>query len=577
MFVLAFDRDWTVDVNGHPTREAVPLDWVRYWAHDTDHEVWAIGNQDLVEEADIPGTIDAIRRRDGDLSALGEQDDMGRYEWWPEREERLQILASLFPEADRHIVVDDLDLRHVEGWDHYHAWDFMQALRDGDIALNTPHSDSLWTDGGFQSEESVRNVLETGELFEVTYREEGSQQKLIGTYREPERPSAKPLHGPPVFHFTPLSEDKTLRIRLPQLIDVTPVSFDSLLPEITDHTVSVLVQMARNEGECVPLCDVTDVLEAARDTESLREDALRLALVILRERDEALEEFGEELFAVLQEADLALGQGVLTHIIVEAQELPASVAPYVSELAALATDSAYEEFAVRCLVALAEENPIHSLDAVPALATAAQTGDADTREWAIYGLSLIAAEHPEEVYPTVSTLIEAIQDGDETVRTNALTALGRITGAYPDAAAPVTSDLVELLNDDHPKVRNNAVGLLGDIAQQYPAVVIEYADAIAGLLEDPNSQARINASLALLAAGEADPNAVLAQHEQLEAALEDSEPAVRANACTLVANAKAPVPVEKLRTLRETDPDETVRERAAESITRLRKYHDDDQ
>jgi hypothetical protein len=52
MHVLAFDRDWTVDVNPHPHREAVALEWVLYWAHDSDHEVWAIGNQDLVDDAD---------------------------------------------------------------------------------------------------------------------------------------------------------------------------------------------------------------------------------------------------------------------------------------------------------------------------------------------------------------------------------------------------------------------------------------------------------------------------------------------------------------------------------------------
>lgn len=31
MIVLAFDRDWTVDVNPHPNREAVPLDYVKHW------------------------------------------------------------------------------------------------------------------------------------------------------------------------------------------------------------------------------------------------------------------------------------------------------------------------------------------------------------------------------------------------------------------------------------------------------------------------------------------------------------------------------------------------------------------
>ncbi|ESS10408.1 MAG: hypothetical protein A07HR60_02423 [uncultured archaeon A07HR60] len=48
MHVLAFDRDWTVDLNPHPRHNAVPLEWVRHWAQEKDHEVWAIGNQDLV-------------------------------------------------------------------------------------------------------------------------------------------------------------------------------------------------------------------------------------------------------------------------------------------------------------------------------------------------------------------------------------------------------------------------------------------------------------------------------------------------------------------------------------------------
>ncbi|MCT9094834.1 HEAT repeat domain-containing protein [Haloarchaeobius sp. HME9146] len=138
MYVLAFDRDWTVDVNPHPHEEAVPLEWVRYWAHETDHEVWAIGNQDLVAEADIPGTVESIRRRDGDISALGEQDERGRYEWWPVRERRLEILAGLFPDAEGYVVVDDLELSHVDGWDHYHSWEFMPAIRAGELPLDTP-------------------------------------------------------------------------------------------------------------------------------------------------------------------------------------------------------------------------------------------------------------------------------------------------------------------------------------------------------------------------------------------------------------------------------------------------------
>lgn len=137
MLVLAFDRDWTVDLNPAPGKQAVPLEWVTYWA-ESEHECWATGNQRLVEEAGIPGTVESIRRRDGDIEALGEKNALGRYEHWPEREDRLRILADLFPEAEDYIVVDDLDLSHVDGWRHYYAWDFVPAVEAGELPLSAP-------------------------------------------------------------------------------------------------------------------------------------------------------------------------------------------------------------------------------------------------------------------------------------------------------------------------------------------------------------------------------------------------------------------------------------------------------
>lgn len=60
------------------------LESVRYWAEESDYEVWAIGNQDPVEEAGIPGIGESIRRPDDDCSVLGEQGKARNYEWWPE-------------------------------------------------------------------------------------------------------------------------------------------------------------------------------------------------------------------------------------------------------------------------------------------------------------------------------------------------------------------------------------------------------------------------------------------------------------------------------------------------------------
>ncbi|MCH8309519.1 MAG: hypothetical protein IIB17_03355, partial [Chloroflexi bacterium] len=62
--------------------------------HETEHEVWATGNQLLKAEAGIPG-IDEMRERNG----------MGPGK--AGREKRLHILRQIFPQAAARIVVDE--------------------------------------------------------------------------------------------------------------------------------------------------------------------------------------------------------------------------------------------------------------------------------------------------------------------------------------------------------------------------------------------------------------------------------------------------------------------------------------
>mgnify|MGYP000695154476 CR=1 FL=1 len=64
--VLCFDRDYTVSVNPHPDRTAVPLSWVKYFAHyRKDIDVWATGNQMLTEERyftnEVIGRVNPLR------------------------------------------------------------------------------------------------------------------------------------------------------------------------------------------------------------------------------------------------------------------------------------------------------------------------------------------------------------------------------------------------------------------------------------------------------------------------------------------------------------------------------------
>lgn len=102
MKVFAFDRDGTIDVSHGP----VPLKWVRYLAHETEHKVFAIGNQRLKREAKIPG-----------LKELGV---MGR-------RRALRVLKENFSNAEAYIVVDDLDLLDMEeeGWTYFSPQEFV--------------------------------------------------------------------------------------------------------------------------------------------------------------------------------------------------------------------------------------------------------------------------------------------------------------------------------------------------------------------------------------------------------------------------------------------------------------------
>jgi hypothetical protein len=135
---MRFNRA-TVDVNPHPSHDAVPLEWVRHLAHKTDHAVYAIDNQALAEEAAIPGVVDIIGRHADDWDQwVGEKRPDGWYQRFPLRRERLSLIADLHPDADSYVVVDDLDLSDVEGWSHYYAWDFVPAVESGEVPVSVP-------------------------------------------------------------------------------------------------------------------------------------------------------------------------------------------------------------------------------------------------------------------------------------------------------------------------------------------------------------------------------------------------------------------------------------------------------
>lgn len=135
--VFAFDRDYTVDVNPprEPDREAVPLEWVGYLAHHTDHVVYAIGNQLLKREAGIPGIAEIVESYSEVLEGDSETDQFSAR---PSRRERVRMVADLYPAATEYIVVDDVDLSDLPEWIHYPSWEFVPAAQEGTIVEDLP-------------------------------------------------------------------------------------------------------------------------------------------------------------------------------------------------------------------------------------------------------------------------------------------------------------------------------------------------------------------------------------------------------------------------------------------------------
>lgn len=436
---------------------------------------------------------------------------------------------------------------------------------------STGRAGSVAPDGGFESEAAVRDRLAEGYAFELTYESDGEEQIQLVTHEGFDRPAAKPIGGSPAFRFASIGSGQTITLRLPEVVSLYTVSVADLAGSLREDLVRSMAEDVSSDPESVPLDDVEETLQLAVEEDLDPQLAQNLAWQTFQGKGhkDAFGVLAEPLFPLLHQSNSVPGEMLFRELNSYTATRPAAVEPYVPELRSLLTETAYEAGPASCLATLAEDDPGAILDTVPALATVAASDNDGARKWAIYAFSKLAGEYPEELFPALNVLVAAIDDDDENVRTNALSALGQVTGLYPDAATAVIDDLVELIDSENPTVRGNAIGLLADIAQEHPEPVIDHATAIAQRLTDELADVRQNAAMTLLRAGGADPAAVEAEHDYLAVALDDSDPAVRANACTLVGNAHAPVSTDRLRELRDEDPDERVRDQAAWALDRL--------
>ncbi len=144
--VLCFDRDLTVSVNFTTENqgfmpddaEPVPLAWVKYWAHhDPRVDVWATGNQHLRKEAAIPGfeELHQLWQEHVGPDVVAEYEPAGANPYKPTRRRGLEMIKEFYDNVDDvdpewFVVVDDVDVSDVDGFEHFYPWDFRDWLED---------------------------------------------------------------------------------------------------------------------------------------------------------------------------------------------------------------------------------------------------------------------------------------------------------------------------------------------------------------------------------------------------------------------------------------------------------------
>lgn len=143
--VLCFSRDGIIDLSPPEEGRSVPLSWIQFYAHLTDHHVWACGNQQLQIEAGIPTPYEAkeILERNGiqtNLSSAGGH---------KHKMERLQIIDMLYRKSyeDTSFVVIDSErmssLSERTNWTVLNADEFVHSVEAEILDIPSPEPEMV--------------------------------------------------------------------------------------------------------------------------------------------------------------------------------------------------------------------------------------------------------------------------------------------------------------------------------------------------------------------------------------------------------------------------------------------------
>lgn len=586
MYVFAFDRDWTVDVNPHPDREAVPLEWVRTLAHDTEHAVYAIGNQALAQEAAIPGVVDIVgKHTDAWENWLGEKTADGRYERYPTRRERLDLIRDLHPQVERYFVIDDLDLSDVTGWEHYHAWEFVPAVRDGELPVGLPSGTPV-PDGGVRTTAGIipidANALtsfieEFGDspAYELAYTHDGDEESRFLWEIELDTQSVQRPAAAAIATCTPLKPgEEPFLVRVDAIERLSAIEIPDGYLNTTqadpDTQAIALYRQAAVAPEAVSIPQVLDLLQRSDRTEYDVGYALKTIQTLAETRPT------DCLPAIPLLRELLSNEPHRGHVLGALRKLSEASAPDITPLIddiIPYLESPSPEIirdATKCVMEVADHDPAEISTAVPVLAELLTT-ETKTGEYAAFAISSVSRENPHSLHTVDDSLQDAIVDrrlSDQGLL-NILAALGRLTQATEEAPTAIVDALVEFLDTENKKLRNNAMGLLSDIAIHNTVVIRPHAETIQELLTVSDTYTRVNASGSIARIAEDFPEAVEPAIPDLIPLLSDEDEIVRENACWALGHMQATTAKQDLEALARTDDHASVRQRAVWALDQI--------
>ena len=229
-----------------------------------------------------------------------------------------------------------------------------------------------------------------------------------------------------------------------------------------------------------------------------------------------------------------------------------------------------ETAATQVIARVADHEPGAVIDAIPAIGSILAPTPTQARRQALATAGCVAKSHPDAVRPLVPQLCSLLETDDTAYRISATAALGRVTAAYPAAATPAVPTLLAQLPTDNPELRANTVGVLGDIATEYPTDIAPYTDELAALLDDDDPTVRSNTAGAFARVASVKPRHVRPFVDALIDLLEDSWTRSRVHACWALGRCGTAAAVDSLAECRQSDPKESVRERAAWALAQIR-------